>query len=704
MAVMCEPDNHYIMAPSFVQSHNPHRWSHCSRQQLSEFLLSPESWCLSNQPEMEENFTRPNSSLFPSSSSSSAAVPLPGLETTPTEQCRLMLGDEASHCGTNTTSDFCSRLWCRENDQSDCDHRHIPPAPGTECTLTSGKGGVCYQGACVEFQSLVDPVEGGWGEWGEWEECSLTCGTGVQRSSRPCDSPVPANGGRYCLGASQRYQTCNTHTCPGPSDIRGEMCVSEPPHSRYTEWQAPSLEYISSRGLDQCSHHCLAKPNDILFTLTMGLPDGTPCLFTSLPSPSHPLYLSSVPESLGVCVRGECVPVGCDSTLNHMATRDACGVWCGNGSTCVSVSDTYTIPDNNSRNGDYFYHKVATIPQGSGGVKISELSSMAHLYLAAMTSTEHFNGNYRVKEGGLSSYWFAGGKWWYERPEGGIECLRTEGLLVDDVDVFMIANTQNVSISISAGVPSSNATMFTHNHVWRTGEWSVCSSDCGEGVRRRSVECVRLDSDTVVEDSHCTDTEPHNEEVCYSNVGCRYEWRVSPWDNCSTTCGIGERSRLVECLLTNRDEVVNASHCDSDTLPSTRMQCYSEIGCVFDWHVGEWGNCSSTCGAGERERDVVCVLTNNNTVAAVDRCDQANRPEGTANCYTESGCVFEWQTLEWGECSSLCGGGYREREVVCVLTNNETVVSASHCMDTPPSTTSHCYSEEGCVFEWVGRM
>lgn len=38
MSVMCEPDDHYIMAPSFAQSRNPHYWSHCSRQQLAEFL------------------------------------------------------------------------------------------------------------------------------------------------------------------------------------------------------------------------------------------------------------------------------------------------------------------------------------------------------------------------------------------------------------------------------------------------------------------------------------------------------------------------------------------------------------------------------------------------------------------------------------------------------------------------------------------
>ena len=37
--------------------------------------------------------------------------------------------------------------------------------------------------------------------------------------------------------------------------------------------------------------------------------------------------------------------MGCDHALHGMASRDTCGVWCGNGSTCVSVSDTYTIPE-----------------------------------------------------------------------------------------------------------------------------------------------------------------------------------------------------------------------------------------------------------------------------------------------------------------------------------------------------------------------
>lgn len=35
---------------------------------------------------------------------SSLSVPLPGLEITPTEQCQLMLEDNALHCQPNTTN------------------------------------------------------------------------------------------------------------------------------------------------------------------------------------------------------------------------------------------------------------------------------------------------------------------------------------------------------------------------------------------------------------------------------------------------------------------------------------------------------------------------------------------------------------------------------------------------------------------------
>jgi len=39
--------------------------------------------------------------------------------------------------------------------------------------------------------------------------CTRTCGGGVRFSERECDQPVPANGGRYCLGERKKAATCN---------------------------------------------------------------------------------------------------------------------------------------------------------------------------------------------------------------------------------------------------------------------------------------------------------------------------------------------------------------------------------------------------------------------------------------------------------------------------------------------------------------
>lgn len=76
--------------------------------------------------------------------------------------------------------------------------------------------------------------------------CSRTCGGGVQRSTRNCDNPAPANGGTFCLGKRVRYRlvkkkcsfifvclitiewiyrSCNIQECPtGTPDFREKQC------------------------------------------------------------------------------------------------------------------------------------------------------------------------------------------------------------------------------------------------------------------------------------------------------------------------------------------------------------------------------------------------------------------------------------------------------------------------------------------------
>lgn len=43
----------------------------------------------------------------------------------------------------------------------------------------------------------------------------MTCGGGIQASSRSCNAPAPEFGGKDCEGDSWRSRTCNEEECPG---------------------------------------------------------------------------------------------------------------------------------------------------------------------------------------------------------------------------------------------------------------------------------------------------------------------------------------------------------------------------------------------------------------------------------------------------------------------------------------------------------
>ncbi|XP_052123213.1 netrin receptor UNC5C-like [Frankliniella occidentalis] len=62
----------------------------------------------------------------------------------------------------------------------------------------------------VEFWFSLD---GAWSGWSSWSDCSATCGPGVQRRTRTCTSPAPANGGKDCPGAPAQKADCVSE-CP----------------------------------------------------------------------------------------------------------------------------------------------------------------------------------------------------------------------------------------------------------------------------------------------------------------------------------------------------------------------------------------------------------------------------------------------------------------------------------------------------------
>ncbi|VDP23527.1 unnamed protein product [Onchocerca flexuosa] len=61
----------------------------------------------------------------------------------------------------------------------------------------------------------VGQVEGGWRDWSAWSSCSVSCGQGLRRRWRLCDSPIPQNGGNLCEGNFIESLNCDAGNCTG---------------------------------------------------------------------------------------------------------------------------------------------------------------------------------------------------------------------------------------------------------------------------------------------------------------------------------------------------------------------------------------------------------------------------------------------------------------------------------------------------------
>ncbi|XP_052863793.1 hemicentin-1-like [Anopheles cruzii] len=56
-------------------------------------------------------------------------------------------------------------------------------------------------------------VDGGWTSWSDWTACSEACGFGRSLRARSCTNPVPRHGGQPCEGAESEVKICKQREC-----------------------------------------------------------------------------------------------------------------------------------------------------------------------------------------------------------------------------------------------------------------------------------------------------------------------------------------------------------------------------------------------------------------------------------------------------------------------------------------------------------
>ncbi|XP_010015207.1 PREDICTED: A disintegrin and metalloproteinase with thrombospondin motifs 7-like, partial [Nestor notabilis] len=150
------------------------------------------------------------------------------------------------------------------------------------------------------------------------------------------------------------------------------------------------------------------------------------------------------------------------------------------------------------------------------------------------------------------------------------------------------------------------------------------------GVQRQVVHCVEKLSG-IVEERLCDAlTRPDDQQRTCSEEPCPARWWVGEWQKCSVTCGrAGLMRRTVLCIQSvGLDEQRALQHADCQHLakPDATAPCHRDVPCPSQWAVGNWSECSATCGNGTQRRPVYC---SNSTGAA---CDPAERPSSETIC------------------------------------------------------------------------
>ncbi|XP_076351798.1 A disintegrin and metalloproteinase with thrombospondin motifs 9-like isoform X2 [Tachypleus tridentatus] len=626
-------DGNHLMSRVLDYSRDPWGWSGCSRWYLTEFLDTGQGDCLVDTPSkdyMIEKYSYPRQR--------------PGELYDMDAQCEFVFGPGYKICPEKPV---CKLLWCTRDSYTfkGCQSQKVPWADGTPC----GRNKQCSKGNCVDSTTLSnrEPVDGQWGKWQPFGQCSRECGGGIQSSSRECNNPSPANGGRYCVGKRKRYRSCNIQDCPpGTPDFRAQQCsnfngktLNYPGLPHDVKWIPHYGEYKEA-----CKLYCRVLGTFRHYLLKGKVIDGTTCGI----------------ETFDVCVNGQCKAAGCDHLLGSNKTLDICGVCGGDNSTCKKVMGHFNKTS-------FGYNSVVVIPAGARNIVI-----LQHGH-----NNSHNDGNYLVLKGSDNNYLLNGdysvtpfrkrvyyGETTidYSGCNAVIERINSSKTLSKNlaVQVLNVGRLYPPDVHYMYVVSSVNHDL--HHWVLRD-KWSDCNRLC-QGERFRLLVCMRKHDGQIVSDINCNlnSKPPKLAQVC--NTHCTLRWQVMASSKCSSYCGKGKKFRTVKCLqqknMFQLQEVADAFCDHTGTRPEDTEEC--EGPCLKSyWIFGQWSSCSKSCGGGRWTRTATCVSTAGKRMP--ESSCEASKKITLKTCNSEP-CP-EWKVGNWTQCSVTCGIGFKTRTVFC---------------------------------------
>ncbi|KAM8924150.1 A disintegrin and metalloproteinase with thrombospondin motifs 14 [Pelodytes ibericus] len=593
-----------IMAPLVQAAFHRYHWSRCSKQELNRYIHSYD--CLLDDP-FEHKWPK--------------LPELPGINYSMDEQCRFDFGVGYKMCTAFRTFDPCKQLWCSHPDNPYfCKTKKGPPLDGTECSA----GKWCFKGHCIwKTPEQSYSQDGGWSSWSRFGSCSRTCGGGVRSRGRQCNNPPPAYGGRECPGATFEYQMCNNEECRGPfEDFRAQQCSQRNSYYTHQSSKHSWLPYEHHDDAQKCELICQSKETGDVVFMNQVVHDGTRC---------------SYKDPYSVCARGDCVHIGCDKEIGSLKEDDKCGVCGGDNSHCRTVKGSLVKSPKQTAG----VLKMFEIPAGARHIQIEETEQSTNNIAIKNQASGSVILSSKGKEN-KSRTFLEMGLEWEHAVEDGKETVKTNGPLHEPIVVLALPQDEEGKSSLTYRyiIHEDLLPMVSNNNVlleemesyeWALKSWSQCSKACGGGIQYTKYGCRRKGDNRMVHRNFCDNGKKPKpiRRRCNLQECSQPGWVTEEWGACSKTCGkLGVQTRLVQCiqhLQNGTNRTIHTKYCTAER-PDHRRPC-SRSPCPAQWRTGAWSQCSSSCGEGIQQRQVVCKASEN----VIGQCD-GDKPETIQVC------------------------------------------------------------------------
>ncbi|KAK7934481.1 hypothetical protein WMY93_005377 [Mugilogobius chulae] len=574
-----------VMAPLVQAAFHRYHWSMCSGQELRRYIHTYD--CLLDDPFKHEWPQLPE---------------LPGINYSMDEQCRFDFGVGYKICTSFRTFDPCKQLWCSHPDNPYfCKTKKGPPLDGTECA----PGKWCYKGHCMWKNPNQVKQDGAWASWSKYGSCSRSCGTGIRFRTRQCNNPVPSNGGQDCPGLNYEYQLCHTEDCPKHfEDFRAQQCQLRNSHFEFQNAKHHWLPYEHPDANKRCHLYCQSKATGDVAYMKQLVHDGTRC---------------SYKDAYSICVRGECVKVGCDREIGSTKLEDKCGVCGGDNSHCRTVKGTFTRTPKKAG-----VLKMFDIPPGARHVILQEHESSSQILAIKNQATGHYILNGKGDEVKSRSFIDLGVEWHYII-EDEVETVHTDGPLHDPVVVLIIPRNNDTRSTLMYKyiihedlVPINNNNVIQEDtYEWALKSWSPCSKPCaggnkliiiklnmnGEEFQYTKYGCRKKGDTKMTHRGYCDASKKPKpiRRMCNLQDCSQPQWISDEWEHCTRTCGsLGFQIRTVRCVQylpegTNRS--IHTKYCSGEK-PESRRAC-NRNPCPSQWRTGAWSEAPGHMSHGE---------------------------------------------------------------------------------------------------------